>query len=295
MTNSEAARTESTCAIEAVYLHTRGVIRLASDLRHRQQIASSRLAVLQADAPPSAARDSGRRAVAALLPVILVAVFVVEWLLAAPTAEWFAVTLLGSPEWAPTLTWLLPTSVFLVEILVAIQLTDEWERRRDGQRTLRATGLAAVLLVVMPLFSLATQLAVLPDDPQLLPMYWTRTAGLVLLALVLHGTVLVSGRLIRESLGWWSFVMAGGSWRAGMWVLRRREQRATAAALKGVTIYRRLHGVHRQMWPADVLEFGPWDGAARLVVGEELSRAPDVTQEAERSQALDPRSAAWTS
>jgi hypothetical protein len=58
---------------------------------------------------------------------------------------------------------LLPTSIFLLELLVAVLIYEESERRRDRQEGWRAVVLAAFLLVVMPLFSLATQLAVGPD------------------------------------------------------------------------------------------------------------------------------------
>jgi hypothetical protein len=86
---------------------------------------------------------------------VLAAIFVVEWLLAAPTAEWFAVSLLGSPGSATVLSWLLPTAIFLLELLVAVQTYEEAERRRDGEGTWRPVILGLFLVVVMPLFSLA--------------------------------------------------------------------------------------------------------------------------------------------
>ncbi len=277
MRNLDAARADSQRAIESVYLKTRGLLRSASHTRDRHEAAASGLATVQADAPAVVAGDSGRRAVAAVLPVVLVAIFVVEWLLAAPTAEWFAVSLLGSDNWVPTLSWLLPTSVFLLELLIAVQMYEESERRRDGQGTLRPTLLGVILVVVMPLFSLATQLAILPEEPELFWMFVTRTSGLVLLAAVLHGTVLASGRLIRDSLGWWGFTVACAWWRGRAWLLRRRDQRVTAAALSSFTIYRRLHAGHRNVWPADMLEFGPWDraGASGDWRGPRRVRRPD--------------------
>jgi hypothetical protein len=271
MRNLDAARAESQRAIESVYLQTRGLLRLASDVRERRQHVADHLADLRADAPAVTGSDSGRRAVAALLPAVLIAIFVVEWLLAAPTAEWFAVSLLGSPAWASTLSWLLPTSIFLLELLVAVEVYEESERRRDGQGGGRAILLAIFLVVVMPLFSLATQLAVRPEAPELFPMFATRTAGLVLLAFVLHGTVLMSGRLIRESLGWWGFNFQAACWSCRAWLLRRQDRHLTASALSSFTIYRRLHGQHCTTWPGDVIEFGPWDGVAALVIGPELT------------------------
>src|SRR5262245_56002677 len=97
MRNDAAARLESQRALESVHLKTRGLLRLACDTRERHGLAAVRLADVQGDAPALAASDSGRRAVAAILPLVLIAIFVVEWLLAAPTAEWFAISLLGSP------------------------------------------------------------------------------------------------------------------------------------------------------------------------------------------------------
>ena len=284
MRNLDAARAESQRAIESVYLQTRGLLRLAGDIRERRQEAANHLEDLHTDAPAIAGSDSGRRAVAALLPAVLVAIFVVEWLLAAPTAEWFAVSLLGSPGSASALTWLLPTSVFLLELLVAVQIYEESERRRDGQGGWRAVTVGLFLVVVMPLFSLATQLAVVPEAPELFPMFAARTAGLVLLAAVLHGTVLMSGRLIRESLGWWGFTSQSACWRFRAWHLRRRDQHVTAGALNAFTIYRRLHMQHRKAWPGDAIEFGPWDGAAHLVIGPEVASAqlehevPDIAR-----------------
>lgn len=79
---------------------------------------------------------------------------------------------------------MLPTSIFLLELLVAVQIYEESERRRDGQGGWRAVMLALFLVVVMPLFSLATQLVVVPEAPELFPMFLARTAGLVLLAFV---------------------------------------------------------------------------------------------------------------
>lgn len=272
MRNDAAAQLESQRAIESVHLKTRGLLRLASDARERHEKAVMRLAAVQDDAPVLAGSDSGRRAVAAVLPPVLGAIFVVEWLLAAPTAEWFAISLLGSPSWTPTLTWLLPTSVFLLEVLIAVQISEEAERRRDGQGTLRPLLLGILLFLVMPLFSLATQLAIVPEEPELFWMFTARTAGLVLLAAVLHGTVLASGRLIRESLGWWGFTLSCASWRARAWWLQRKARRASNAALDTFTIYRRLFSRHRQAWPADVLEFGPWDRSARTILGDDLDR-----------------------
>ena len=284
MRNLDAARAESQRAIESVYLQTRGFLRLATDVRERRQKADNYLHDLHADAPAIATSDSGRRAVAALLPVALAAIFVVEWLLAAPTAEWFAVSLLGSPGSARLLSWLLPTSIFLLELLVAVQIYEEAERRRDGEGTWRAVMLGLFLVVVMPLFSLATQLAVVPEAPELFPMFLARTAGLVLLAFVLHGTVLMSGRLIRESLGWWAFTGQTVGWKCRAWLLRRRDQHVTAAALNAFTIYRRLHLQHRTSWPSDAIEFGPWDSVARVVIGPDIANAeaehavPDMTR-----------------
>jgi hypothetical protein len=88
-------------------------------------------------------------------------------------------------------------------------------------------------------------------------MFLARTTGLVLLALVLHGTVLMSGRIIRESRGWWSFTAQSGRWRVRAWLLRRRDQKVTAAALSSFIIYRRLYTRHRTAWPRDLPEFGP--------------------------------------
>jgi hypothetical protein len=271
MRNLDAARAESQRAIEAVYLQTRGLLRLASDVRALRQHSAKYLEDLHADAPAIAAGDSGRRAVAALLPAVLAAIFVVEWLLAAPTAEWFAVSLLGSPESAAILRWLLPTSIFLLELLVAVQIYEQAERRRDGQAASGTVVLGLLLVVVMPLFSLATQLAVVPEAPELFRMFLARTLGLVLLAFVLHGTVLMSGRLIRESLGWWGFTIQSACAKGRAWLLRRRDQHVTGAALSAFTIYRRLHVRHRTSWPGDAIEFGPWDGVARLVIGQDIA------------------------
>jgi hypothetical protein len=273
MRNLDAARADSERAIESVYLQTRGLVRLANAIRERRQQLASRLDDFRADAPAIASSDSGGRAVAALLPAVLVAIFIVEWLLAAPTAEWFALSLLGSPSSATALSGLLPTSIFLLELLVAVQIYEESERRRDGQGGWRAVVLGFFLVVVMPLFSLATQLAVVPEAPELYPMFLARTAGLVLLAFVLHGTVLMSGRLIRESLGWWGFTVQSAWWKGRGWLLRRRDQHVTAAALNAFTIYRRLHTRHRTTWPTDALEFGPWDTDARRVIGQEVAEA----------------------
>jgi hypothetical protein len=278
MRNLDAARAESQRAIESVYLQTRGLLRLASDIRERRQQVAGHLADLRADAPTVTRGDSGQRAVAALLPAALIAIFVVEWLLAAPTAEWFAVSLLGSADWASTLSWLLPTSIFLLELLVAVQIYEESELRRDGQGGWRAVTLGAFLVVVMPLFSLATQLAVRPEAPELFPMFVARTAGLVLLAFVLHGTVLMIGRLIRESLGWWGFNLQSACWRLRAGLLRRRDQHLTASALSSFTIYRRLHMQHRTAWPGEVMQFGPWDSVARLVIGAELAASNGQAQ-----------------
>jgi hypothetical protein len=284
MRNLDAARAESQRAIESVYLQTRGLLRLATDVRERRQQAANYLDDLHADAPAIATTDSGRRAVAALLPAVLAAIFVVEWLLAAPTAEWFAVSLLGSPGSATVLSWLLPTAIFLLEVLVAVQIYEEAERRRDGEGTWRAVILGLFLVVVMPLFSLATQLAVVPEAPELFPMFLARTAGLVLLAFVLHGTVLMSGRLIRESLGWWGFTIQSACGKGRASLLRRKDQHVTAAGLNAFTIYRRLHIRHRTAWPNDAIEFGPWDSVSRLVIGQDITNAeaehavPDITR-----------------
>lgn len=278
MRNVDAARAESQRAIESVYLETRGLVRLASDIRERHEAAQSRLVTLQADAPASAAVDAGHRVVAAVLPAVLASIFVVEWLLAAPTAEWFSVILLGSPGWVPTLRSLLPTSVFLLEVLLSVQIHEESDRRRDGRGSVRPLVLGAILLVVMPLFSVATQIAILPDEPELMAMFWARTAALVLLAFVLHGTVLASGRLIRESLGWWCFTVAFASRRARAGLLRRKDRRVTTAALKTFTIYRRLHAKHNSAWAAEALEFGPWDSVAHVVIGEDLAASASAAQ-----------------
>jgi hypothetical protein len=181
---------------------------------------------------------------------------------------------------------LLPTSIFLLELLVAVLIYEESERRRDRQEGWRAVVLAAFLLVVMPLFSLATQLAVGPDAPELFPMFLARTTGLVLLALVLHGTVLMSGRIIRESRGWWSFTAQSGRWRVRAWLLRRRDQKVTAAALSSFIIYRRLYTRHRTAWPGDLPEFGPWDGVARLIIGPDLAASSPLDEVSEVSRML---------
>lgn len=276
MRNLDATRAESERALESVYLQTSGLVQRAADIRERRKRVTNHLEQLHADAPSIAGSDSGRRAVAAVLPALLAAIFVVEWLLAAPTAEWFAVSLLGSPESAGILTWLLPTSIFLLELLVAVQIYEESQRRRDGQGGWRAIVLGLSLVVVMPLFSLATQLAVVPEAPELYSMFLARTAGLVSLALVLHGTVLMSGRLIRESLGWWSFTLQSAGWKTRAWVLRSSDHHVTAAARNAFTVYRRLHLRHRSTWPADAVVFGPWDGNARLVLGQDIASAqPD--------------------
>ena len=270
MRNLDAARGESERAIESMYLQTRGLVRRAADIRERRQRIADQLKELHADAPSICGSDSGRRAVAALLPAVLAAIFIVEWLLAAPTAEWFAVSLLGSPESAAILSWLLPTSIFLLELLVATQIYEASERRRDGQDGWRAVILGLFLVVVMPLFSLATQLAVVPEAQELYPMFLARTAGLVLLAFVLHGTVLMSGRLIRESLGWWAFTFQSACLKGRAWVLRRSDQHLTAAAVN-----RRLQTRHRTAWPDDAVEFGPWDSVARVVIGHEIATAQE--------------------
>ena len=286
MRNLDAARADSERAIELVYLQTRGLVRRASDIRERRQQVASQLDEFHADAPALASSDSGRRAVAALLPAVLVAIFIVEWLLAAPTAEWFAVSLLGAPGSASTLSWLLPTSIFLLELLIAVQIFEESERRRDAQGGWRAAVLGVFLVVVMPLFSLATQLAVAADAPELFPMYVARTTGLVLLAFVLHGTVLMSGRLIRESLGWWGFLAQSAWWNDRARLLRRRDQQVTADALNAFTIYRRLHMRHRTTWPSDALAFGPWDSGARLIIGHEIGDGEADHQVPDRARAF---------
>ena len=283
MRNHDAAYAESERAIESVYLQTRGFVRLANDIRERRQQVAGQLEELNRDAPAIAGSDSGRRAVAVLLPAVLMAIFVVEWLLAAPTAEWFAVSLLGSPGSAFVLSWLLPTSIFLLELLVGVQIYEESEQRRDGLGGWRAVILGLFLVVVMPLFSLATQLAVVPEAPELFPMFLARTGGLVLLAFVLHGTVLMSGRLIRESLGWWGFTLQLACWNGRASLLRRRDRHVTTAAFNAFTVYRRLHMRHRTRWPSDLMEFGPWDSDARLVIGQDADggaehEMPDIAR-----------------
>ena len=118
-----------------------------------------------------------RRPSRSCAPAVLVAIFIVEWLLAAPTAEWFAVSLLGAPGSASTLSWLLPTSIFLLELLMAVQIYEESERRRDAQGGWRAAVLGVFLVVVMPLFSLATQLAVAPEPRSCCRCTWRARPG----------------------------------------------------------------------------------------------------------------------
>ena len=263
MRNDAAARLESQRALESVHLKTRGLIRQAMDIRERHEAAMTRLADVQGDAPVLAESDSGRRAVAAVLPVVLAAIFVVEWLLAAPTAEWFAISLLGSSSWVPTLTWLLPTSVFLLEVLIAVQISEESERRRDGYGTLRPLLLGVILCLVMPLFSLATQLAIVPEEPELFWMFAARTSGLGAAGggapwnragerscdpgesrlVELHARV----RVVADPC---VVVVAQGS---------ACVECGAGCVYELPCLYTR-HGL---AWPADTLEFGPWDRAAR--------------------------------
>lgn len=74
MRNLDAARAESERAIESVYLQTRGLVPLANDVRERRRQVGTELDELHADAPTIAGSDSGRRAVAALLPAVLAAI-----------------------------------------------------------------------------------------------------------------------------------------------------------------------------------------------------------------------------
>jgi hypothetical protein len=66
------------------------------------------------------------------------------------------------------------------------------------------------MLAAMVMLSLATQLAVQPDSDatsQLIRSFWVKTAGFVTLCAVLHGLILLNGRLLVESLALWSYLL----------------------------------------------------------------------------------------
>jgi hypothetical protein len=224
----------------------------------------------------------GETAIALLMPWLLAGIACGDFMLARPTAVWLAV-IFGEREWQTTLVWSLPTTLFLLDVLVGVLLDRDRRRAAEGDARSWTTAIVAgVLLTALPAFSLAAQLSVQTSTH--VTMFWLRTSGLVALSFLLHGVVVFGGRLIIESLDVHSFLIVRAVRRHVERRERRRQQRAQAYAFEELAVYDRLF--HEFAAEFERRPYGPFSADAVTLLGLDLS-ALRIPADASPDPALD--------
>ncbi len=204
------AQRHSRRRLEQIHARTARTAGQAHAARQEAQRSQTNLQELEANPPAAATAPPGHRTMALLTPLFLLGTCLGEWVVSVPTAEWLTVAVIGRPDWLPWTRVALPLGIILADLMASYlryRVQDEalFDDGFDARQSL-----AWLMLGAMVMLSLATQLAVQPepDAPrQLIHSFWTKAAGLVMITAVLHGLILLNGRLIVESLSYWAFLM----------------------------------------------------------------------------------------
>ena len=204
------AQRQSRRRLEQLHARTALTAGAANAARRENQRSQSALQALEANPPAAAVAAPGHRTMALLTPIFLLGTCLGEWVVSVPTAEWLTVAVIGRPDWLPWTRVALPLGIILADLMASyLRYRAQDEALFDDGFDARQS-LAWLMLGAMVMLSLATQLAVQPqpDAPrQLVQSFWTKAAGLVMITAVLHGLILLNGRLIVESLSYWAFLM----------------------------------------------------------------------------------------
>lgn len=204
------AQRQSRRRLEQLHTRTAQTAGQAHAARQESQRSEAALQALEANPPAAAVAPPGHRTMALLTPLFLLGTCLGEWVVSVPTAEWLTVAVIGRPDWLAWTRVALPLGIILADLMASyLRYRAQDEALFDDGSDARQS-LAWLMLGAMVMLSLATQLAVQPppDAPrQLVQSFWTKAAGLVMITAVLHGLILLNGRLIVESLSYWGFLM----------------------------------------------------------------------------------------
>lgn len=251
--------------------------------RAQSQAAAASLHALATANPELRQVSFSHRAGYLLLLLFLPAVYLLDFLLFGPTAEYFARrSFPASPGLVALACLVIPAGFLLVEVAIAMQLffaRQEAAKFRDTYDHVLWLLLGLFFALVMPSQVLATLLAAQPavSSPRLALVFHAQLLGLVLLTFVAHVAVLFGGRLAHEAKAYLAFSLQR-AW------LRAQQQRAEMRAAQALAAFETAAAKYWQLlleWNAQFsprLAPGPFDRSTQKLFAERFGDAPFPAQ-----------------
>lgn len=215
----------------------------------------------------------------------LLGVWFVDVCLSAPSSTFYATKYVhAGPRGVLIICVLVPTSVFLLELMIAGQRLAIRERAIEslGPAFYGWTAVGLLLVIVVPSLIASTQLAIASVSRTGLTgvSNWLRVSGITALSVVLHGIVIFSGKPIQDAKGYafYRLKATGLSRKASR--ADNESRRAERRAVGLFTTYRR-----------EVEEFNPAHPEARLQEGPLQKAVVDLINEYAGATAGAPSSA----
>jgi len=186
-------------------------------LRDQESEAISRRTELETAHPEWVQRNSRNATSYAVILLALVAVYCLDVMCAAPTAEILSEKAFADMPLAANISrFLIPAAIIMIEVAVALQIYSCRKERQDYHDD--GWELAAWLLfgislcVVMPALVVGTNLVQvsLEDSPAAKTgLYW-QLVGLVALALAMHLPIIFNGRTAHEAKSYFAYRLGHG-------------------------------------------------------------------------------------
>ncbi|HMF55911.1 MAG TPA: hypothetical protein VK619_06105 [Pyrinomonadaceae bacterium] len=221
--------------------------------------------------------DAKRRAGYFIVLVAAIAVYGIDFILLSAVAEYFARRVYSDPFMVMLARLVIPAAILIIEMMIASQraFAHEWATEYGGSKTSWVWIVFSLLLLCfLPAMLVATHVVTMPATvTQVLEtVNILQIAGLIALAVVMHGVILYGGQLAVEAKAY--LYLRIRSWRLNQRIKRldNKFHKAATAAMRAYILHERAVQEYKVIFPNTEMSAGPFDLTTRQLLHTRLGR-----------------------